>query len=531
MSFTADNAATIRDRALADWRTRYLARGEDIDITEGSDAYNEIDALSLEFEGLAIGAQEAARRVLLRYAVGGDLDDFAEDDGTARKPASAARRVIRLAGPTSTSTPVANASLATVGGLRFVPIDPTTGAALTAITTDGAGAANVTCQCTTTGTATNIPAGTVLTWSSAPTGFAATGTVVTGGGTREGENAESNDALRERLLERRKERPASGNRADWRAWAMECAGVGEAFVHPCTAPPQPPPAPFLDQSIRADRLGCTVVIPVNPAPAAGSYVQNDDGSLGAGLDPAYSRRPSQDLCDNIARYIDGTHGANGVEVAESAQRQLYPATIDRANWGVVRPEVNAFEVAIAVRVAPSAAFAFDGARSVSSATSASQMVLSNVANVAVGTKLAFKFNAVDADGLPTVIRGGWALGTVATVNSGTREITLASPLPATPPTSTPVRAASGAWGAVRAAVLAYFDALGAGAPDGLGRSARFPPVEWGDPADVVAARLLVAALGVTGVLDADAILLSPTDPTELGHLVVPSFFTLTRKET
>lgn len=45
MTFTARSAAAIRDAALENLRARYLARGEDLDTSEGSDAYNELDAL------------------------------------------------------------------------------------------------------------------------------------------------------------------------------------------------------------------------------------------------------------------------------------------------------------------------------------------------------------------------------------------------------------------------------------------------------------------------------------------------------
>ena len=83
---------------------RASTRGRDLDITPGSDAYNEIDALSYELATLGLGAQEAAHRVLLRYAQGEDLDAFAEDDGTARLPASTGRFTVTVTGPSSATT-------------------------------------------------------------------------------------------------------------------------------------------------------------------------------------------------------------------------------------------------------------------------------------------------------------------------------------------------------------------------------------------------------------------------------------------
>lgn len=529
MAFNADSAATIRDRALQNWRARYLARGEDLDITEGSDAYNEIDALSLEFEGLNLGAQEAAHRVLLRYARGQDLDDFAEDDGTARLSATKTRRTVTIVGPVTTSAPISGATLAHTNGLRFVPIDSATGSALADTpTTDGSGNATMTVECTTAGSAANeLPDGSVLTWSSAPTGFQAT--AVLGSVTVAGENAETDDALRARLLDRRRERPGSGNRADWRSWGQAVAGVGDCFVHCCARPPDAGASPPRT-TITANKLGCTTILPVNPPPASDSYVQNAGGTLGAGLAPSYSRRPNADLCTNVGRHIDGTHDANGVAVAESARKQLYPGTIDRANWDAARVAPVPVGITVEVMVeAGASAWAFDGTRTVTSATSASQMILSSVVNVALNTLLAFHFADVDSDGLPTVIRGGWALGRVATVNPGTHEITLASPLPATPSAGAIVRADPGVWDAIRRAVFAYFDTLGPGAPTGLGRSERFPPVSWGAQASAVPARILVAALSVSGVTDAAVVVPSATPPVFLGEIAVPGVFAVHRK--
>lgn len=529
MAFAAESAATIRDRALANWRARYLARGEDLDITEGSDAYNEIDALAMEFEGLGLGAQEAAHRVLLRYATGQDLDAFAEDDGTARLSATTARRVIRVTGPVSATTPTGGATLATPGGLRYTPLDSSTGAALTSIITDGDGVVDVTFECTTPGVTGNLVTGTVLTWSSAPTGFAATGSVVAGASSREGEDAESDTALRERLLERRKERPGAGNRADWREWARLVAGVGDVFVH-CNAWPPSASASPPRTTITPSKLGCMTLLPVNPTPAADSYVQNADNTLGAGLDPSYARRPSADLCTHVGRYLDGTHDVNGLAVAEALQKQLYPGVMDRTNWEAVRAEPALLDVTVEIALPGGAgAFAFDGARTVSSGN-ATTMVLSSVSGIGIGTKLAFNFAATSGgmtENGPALIRGGWWLATVASVGGGA--VTLTAALPAVPPAGTLVRADPGVWTDVRRVILQYFDAFGPAAPSGLGRSERFPPVSWGAQANVVPSRILVAVLGIAGLDDAAVTAPAAVSSPTLGRLAMPSVITVSRK--
>lgn len=515
MTFTADSAAVIRDRALENWRARYLLRGEDLDITEGSDAYNEIDALALEFEGLALGAQEAAHRVLLRYAVGQDLDDFAEDDGTARKPASAARRVVSVSGPLSSTVAVGGATFGGAGGLRFTPIDLTTGAALTSITTDGAGDATVTCECTTVGVVGNLVTGTVLTWSSAPAGFAATGTVTTGGGSREGQDAEGDDALRVRLLERRKERPASGNRADWRAKALEVAGVGDCFVHPC-----------LDPSTLVDKLGCVTLVPVNPAPSADSYVQNDDGTTGEGLDPTFSRRPSQDLCTAINRFIDGTHDAEGNALAEALQQQWYPAMIHREDWGAVRAEPLPIDVTIQVHVADDSKFRFVGTRTVTAVTDSTHITLSSGSDLNIDDTIAILY-PTDVGGLRTGVRGGWWLAKIAG-RSGAN-ITLATPLPSTAGLSGAlVRSDPSVWDTIRAAVCAYFDSFGPGDVSTPGRSSRFPPTSWGAPDTIVPAKMLTFALNADTVTDATVTEPASRQVLQVGYLPVLNTLTIDR---
>jgi len=515
MSFTADSAAIIRNRALENWRSRYLLRGEDLDITEGSDAYNELDALALEFEGLGLGAQEAAHRVLLRFASGQDLDDFATDDGTARKPASTSRRVVSVSGPLSSTTAVGGATFGSAGGLRFTPIDPATGAALTSIETDVAGAATVVCQCTTAGVVGNLVTGTVLTWSSAPTGFAATGTVVSNASSREGEEAEGDDALRTRLLERRKERPASGNRADWRAKALEVAGVGDCFVHPC-----------FDPATLRDRLGCVTLVPVNPAPAADSYVQLADGTLGAGLAPAFSRRPSQDLCTAINRFIDGTHDADGNALAGALQQQWYPAPIEREDWGAVRAKAQPIDVTIQVRVADDSKFVFVGTRTITSVTDSTHITLSSGSGLSTDDTIAVQY-PVDPDGQRTGVRGGWALCKIAS-RSG-NNVTLATPLPSTVGlTGALVRSDPGVWDSIRSAVCRHFDAFGSGDVSTPGRSSRFPPTSWGAPDTLVPARLLTYALNADTVIDAAVTEPASRQVIQVGYVPVLNTLTIDR---
>ncbi len=455
MTFTADSADVIRDRALQNWRSRYLTRGEDLDVTEGSDAYNEIHAIALEFEGLGLGAQEAAHRVLLRYASGQDLDDFAEDDGTARRPATAARRDVTLSGPANAITPVSGATLAHANGARFKPINPTTGAALASIETDGAGVATVTFECTQVGSGGNVVVGSTLTWSTAPTGFASTATVVlaTPSRARDGAERELDAVLRDRLLERRAERPASGNRADWSDWVGQVAGVGRGFIIP-RAMRTGDASPF---AWRLEQHGMLVVLPVGLAPAEGSYAQLADGSLGQGLSPFYSRLPSEGLIANVRGFVNGTLDANGNPVPDADQKELYAATLDPDNILIAAPDPLVVDVQVRITtdgaVAPWPWGITNNPERTVIASTLSTLALDDATGIRAGSRIAVRLGA-------GYIRGHWWLTRVASVAANV--VTLSSELPVAPAVGTAVRPDCGLWAAVRAAVLQLFDGLGVG---------------------------------------------------------------------
>lgn len=479
MAFTPRVASAIRDALLADWRARYLALSppQDLSIEEGSDAYNQADAWSKSLEPTEYLAGQAAARVLVRGQIGTDLDLSASDDGTAREAASAGRVSLPVTGPLSASTPINGATLSAASGLRFTPIDAVTGAALVEISTDGAGAATLTLEAETPGTDGMVAAGTILTWSTAPTGFGSTATV--SAVVRRGENAETDVQLQARLIERRRERPGSGNRSDWREWSVAVAGVGECFVYPRT---------------RVDNAGawifqtpgCVVLEPLTPAPDADSYVQNGDGTVGAGLDPASTRLPSTDLCDLVRGYLDGSLDSTGDAVPEASQVQLFPATMNADNLDIRPPAVVAIAVRVHVTTEPSIApwpwgQSSSSLRNIVSATTTA-LTLDDVTGIRANQLLAVNVGAA-------YVRGGWWIASVASVVGSV--VTLATPLPMTPGAGVDVRPDCGLWNAIREAVLKVFDGLGPGDSRILledltrgavdSQSARYPrPPTWPD---------------------------------------------------
>lgn len=502
MAFSARTAATIRDTLLARWRARYAAMvpPRDLDITEGSEAYNLCDALAHELCGIELGAQQAANRVLVRSGTSTDLDRFAEDDGTARKSATTARHTVTVSGPVSSTTLINGATLATAAGLRFTPIDGITGAELTSIDTDGSGNATITVEAQTAGTSGNIAAGTVLTWSSAPTGFAATGT--TSAVSRVAQNAESDATLRQRLLERMREKPASFNRADVREIGYAFAGVGECFVYPrsrriATVAPQ------------FAYPGVLTVIPVTPAPAEDSYTQTGL-TLGQGLDPSYSRVPLLALATGLRNYFLGTVDVNGLAVAAGQQREIAPASLLTDNLFVPLPTGVTVDVTVRVTIDPSVAQwpwgESDPPSRTITASTTTWVDLDSVAGIAPNEKIAVQIGT-------GTIRGGWWLATVQSV-VGLR-VTFAEALPTAPTAGNAVRPDCGLWDSIRRAVLMLFDTLGPGDSRDGGAiagglitggtvsvpSARYPrPTAASSPDTLFQSRISQAVQGVEGVL-------------------------------
>lgn len=486
MPFTARSAATIRDELLADWRARHAAATppRDLDIQEGSDAYNEAASLALLLEGMEIGAQEAANRVLVRSSFGADLDLFADDQGTERLPASAARLNVRVTGANSTAYTITGLTLNHPSGLAFTPIDPTTGSALTSVTTDGSGNATILVEAGDAGTAGNLSNGAILTWSSAPSGMGATGTVTST--VRAGEAEESDDDLQTRLLEIMRERPASGNRADWRARALEITGVESAFVYPLNAPPASTPGAGTPHT-----PGCVTVVVMGPA--QGTSVTNSriiDNVAGAAL-------------ATHKGYFEGTHdeAGNALDAARGADSQWRPVGMEEDDYTVEAANTQAQNVTAAILLATGASWSWSGA--------ALTIVGSTLSTITVSG------NATAKDGKDALVfvgtsfaRGGWVkinLG-VGDFTSGVNTVFTFTAVASAPDTSRGAYPAPSVWSALQLAAFAHFDELAPSDVDtGLyPRSARFPPESWGPGYYAKLYRQLLARdlMAVSGVLTA-----------------------------
>lgn len=510
MPFTARSAAEIRDDLLAQWAASYRARGEDLAIDQDSDAYAEADALSLVLEALEIQAQTNANQVLLSKTSGGGLDDAARDDGTARKSASKARRHVSLSGTAGVTSSVGGAYLTTASGLRFDPID-STGGALSSITLDGSGVAEILVECATTGKRGNIATSTVLTWSSAPTSFAATGTVsATTTSRRDGAAIERDGELRTRLLDRRRERPASGNRADWRDKVREVTGVADAYVYPLAMPP----ASYPGASTPSTR-GCVTVLAIGPT--SGDEVTNTRFVIG-GAGTAGGQ------CDEIEDFLEGDRDKDLNVTTEG--RQWRPVTVPRGNYAVKTPRKLTQDVSLEVVLSPSRPYpwTYDASMTVDASSSTAALKVAGNHTAKSGKKALVRVGT-------SVIRGGYqrvTLGASSYSGGVTTFDQVADALLAIPTASSVVLPAPPDWTAIRTAVFGYFDALGPGEYTGSpSNSARWPTVvDAGSSTvygSVICARVIADVDAVlSAVASAPSTPVVPTDEqmVDLGYLVV-----------
>lgn len=499
MPFSPRAAAAIREALLADWRARYVALGEDLGVEEGTDAYNQADAWALALEPVEYLAGQAAGRVLLRGQFGDELSLTAEDDGTAREPATAARVLLPVHTAAINSTTailgatLTSAATATRPALTWVPIDPDTGETLVNIVADGSGDATLALECQTAGPEGNLPTGTLLTWSTAPAGYASTATTSTLD--RQGAAAEADSALQNRLIERRRARPGSGNTADWREEARAYAGVEDAFVHACYGPTE------------AFRLGCVTVV-VLGAPAG------DSTAPGIFYDAPTSLPRAQTA---IKRYLLGELDASGDEIPEAQREPFFPAPIHPDNLTVVSPGATTVDVGLTITLAADYAPSFVGSYTVAASPAPTTTTFSTTGPIdgsGPGQIVPESFIALNVGAAK---RGQFARGKV--LSAGGTSVVLSEALPAAPVAGTVVYPTAENWQAVREAVFAAFDALGSGnviVP--TSREQRFPPESWGRPSKLRASQLVARLMAVPGVVDVEVTLPGSLPSVDAGAL-------------
>lgn len=199
----------------------------DIDKTEGGFAHDFTRPAALEKAELMIAINDAIQVFFPEWSYAGYLDKLAAGAGLSRKKATAAAGILTVSGTEGTTFEA---------GFRFctpsTAIAPNVEFEVTRTTSIGSdGTASVPVSCTETGSIGNVPANSI-TLMSKPIGgvLKITNEKAITGGTE----LETDDALRQRIMERDKNNESSyvGNDSDYKRWAKEVDGVGTVIVVP-----------------------------------------------------------------------------------------------------------------------------------------------------------------------------------------------------------------------------------------------------------------------------------------------------------
>lgn len=218
MPFARPQLTTLIDRAVADIESRLP--GTDARLRRSN-----LNVLARVHAGAVHGLYGyldwLSRQVIYDTAEAEWLERWASIWNIARRPAAAATGTAQFTGTDGTVIPAA--TLATRSdGAEFVTA---------AEVTIAAGVAVATVTAVLPGAGGNTDGGSALSLVSPIAGAASTATV-SGAGLTAGTDAESDDSLRARLLDRIRQPPHGGARHDYVAWAQEVPGVTRVWVSP-----------------------------------------------------------------------------------------------------------------------------------------------------------------------------------------------------------------------------------------------------------------------------------------------------------
>lgn len=459
MSFVARTREEIRSDIIAALTNRYSASGYTLDVSEGSDAYLRADAIAVV---LATIEQQAAQQTLDTFvdtASDAAVERHAAVYSIVRRAASPSTLTVAVTGTASTTISItAGSKLASADGLLFTCSDAS-------VVMDGSGNGSITVTADEGGVAGNLSASTILTWQSAPSGLDPTATVTAT--VTSGEDRESTDDLRARILARLRQRPASGNVEDWRGWCEDCDGVTRAYVYPLLQP----------VTVSGDVLGCVTVVVMGPA---------------QGTSPTNTSVITSARCDEIKDYIEGIRNTAGALDAEGVQ--LRPASIASDDYEISFVGVVPTDVTANIKTTSRFPFSFAGTLTVDTGASTStSLVVSGDQTAYTGKRALVRVST-------SVHRGGWQATELksGSYNGGTGKTTFTVSLSGAPNTTTAYPAPAN-WDALRTAIFDLCDSLG---PKDTNPRRRWPTVDVGGPDTLYVSAIASALLGVSGTVSA-----------------------------
>lgn len=483
MAFTPRTRAQIASEFLAFWSSYYAAASPSrvLLTAPGSDADLEAQALAVELEGVEASAYQTSLDILPDQASPSALDRFGYVYNVPRKTGTIAQRSAQVTGAASGTTyPIPSGTqAASSSGVLFNVVE-------SSVTTDGSNHATITLHAVDVGTEGNLDVGETVTFTIAPSGLNPTAPITAV--IADGEGVEDDAALAARIIARLRERPASGNRADWREWVLSYIGttIDEAYIYPLLQPPASTPGAGTESV-----LGCVTVVAVGPA--QGTSTTNTR------IVPSASFRTPGGPVLEIIDFLNGVRDneGNGTLTGE----RLPPVTMAYGDWTVEAINTQVQNVTIAITPTASNAFPFTSTPTIdASSTSSSVVVSGNYAAGGIedlsGLTALVRLNTTDA-------RGGYVLTTLGTgtYNGGTLLTTfpLATALAGTPVAVSTLRPAPPCWSALQSAVFAYFDGLG---PGDTATPCRWPPEGTSGRSILYRSALAGVCTEVSGVLSA-----------------------------
>jgi uncharacterized phage protein gp47/JayE len=292
-----------------------------LDTSVGAFDYDVLQTIAIELSQAAYLPQNHYRRVFVETASGIDLDAQAEQSGLdGRLPGTAATGVLTFTGVEGTTIPAGTRSSTNTAPARTAVTD----ADVTIPT--GATVAGVTAHDISVGIGGNLPIGAFTRLVDSVNGVASvTNTTAFIGGT----DPETNEQLRTRIKQARKERGASANRAETRTLALAVAGVGGAEIMYANSG-APPVAPG-DMRV--------TLIDANGLPASATLVESVRDALS---EPWRIVSEAEQLTLSAGAVVDATQsGAVGTSV------RLPPATsaqIVQSRIDLVLPQGGPYEL-------------------------------------------------------------------------------------------------------------------------------------------------------------------------------------------
>lgn len=492
MPFPIRTRAEIRDQLLAYWGAEYTARGETLLTSVGSDAYLLASQIAVVQESLEAQAAQTARDILPDQASTSALDRFGVVYNLPRPQGTSSSVTVTVTGTPSTT-------IAIPTGTQMSFADGTLyGVTSSSVATNFLGVGTISATSVDTGSATSRSVGDVLTFQSAPAGLNPTGTVAS---VVAGTDEATDDEYRALILTRLQDRPASGNRADWRNWCESYTGteITRAYVYPLLQPPAVYPG-----SGTSNVVGCVTVVPMGP-PQGDSTVATrivpDDNA---------NNRVSGGELPLIRGYIEGTHTIAGIPTSSGVQ--LRPVTMAFGNYTVQAAEGVPVDINIVISVTSAHPPSFTPSPTINVVSSTSSLVVNGNFSPS-GTDLSGKVAIIPIG--TSAARGGLTtrtlpVGVYDPINFRTA-FAMSPVLPTPPVAALTIEGYSPLYEEVRLAIFGFIDSLAPSAP-GIPRW----PSEDTDVATLYPTRLIAAVLSVPGTLSAVSLspssALVPTNP-------------------